>query len=510
MTVIDDPSSRQSGPDRLADELIRRIFVGAYAPGQHLPPDRQLAEMMGTDRTSLRIALAQLKRMNLLHVVQGSGTIVNDFRTHAGIDFLLHAFRLDDTPSEPSLVRQMHEYFRLTMPGAWSLAAARATPAQFDAIEATYRRQAEEAHDLEACVECALQGVDQVAEASGNVLFPLIFRSTRPLRARLLRHLFLDVDRRARALANVAWVRDVRSGAVPQGDVERAFRNGMRRMYTEAHAALKRLDRDQDPSPTPVTRSPAPLLAITTEERRDVSPDLLADQLIRRIYLGVYAPGTRLPPERDLAPQMGTNRTSLRMALAQIKRMNLISAVQGSGMVVKDWRQHAGIDFLEHACRLAEEAPPGVDLLHDLVDYLNVTVPAIIGAAVRRNVLAGADEVERLCRRALEAADDPDAYADVTVRLQDLTAAATGNLIVALVYRSTRPLRRRETRQVASSTDMRLRVRAYLDLMARLREGHVDADFVEESFRALQKRMYVDALAAREAALRGQPGSSAA
>ena len=51
---------------------------------------------------------------------------------------------------------------------------------------------------------------------------------------------------------------------------------------------------------------------------------------------GVFAPGSTLPPERDLAEQLGVNRTSLRQGLARLQQMGLIEARQGSGNLVRD------------------------------------------------------------------------------------------------------------------------------------------------------------------------------
>ena len=62
----------------------------------------------------------------------------------------------------------------------------------------------------------------------------------------------------------------------------------------------------------------------------------IAASIADAILDGVFAPGSTLPPERDLAEQLGVNRTSLRQGLARLQQMGLIEARQGRGNLVRD------------------------------------------------------------------------------------------------------------------------------------------------------------------------------
>lgn len=68
-------------------------------------------------------------------------------------------------------------------------------------------------------------------------------------------------------------------------------------------------------------------------ERRSL-PAQVADVLIDAVLAGVYLPGATLPPERELAGQLGINRTSLRQAIARLEQAGLVEARQGVGTVV--------------------------------------------------------------------------------------------------------------------------------------------------------------------------------
>lgn len=74
---------------------------------------------------------------------------------------------------------------------------------------------------------------------------------------------------------------------------------------------------------------------LTPLKRTRLSDEVLV-QLIERIFSGELTSGQRLPPERELAAQLGVNRTSLREALRQMESMGLVRIRQGDGIYVKD------------------------------------------------------------------------------------------------------------------------------------------------------------------------------
>ena len=61
----------------------------------------------------------------------------------------------------------------------------------------------------------------------------------------------------------------------------------------------------------------------------------IADRIGTLIARGEFAPGTRLPPERDLAAQLQVSRTSVREALIALELGGLIDIRMGSGVYVR-------------------------------------------------------------------------------------------------------------------------------------------------------------------------------
>ena len=61
----------------------------------------------------------------------------------------------------------------------------------------------------------------------------------------------------------------------------------------------------------------------------------LSEMLIREIAAGHLADGVRLPPERDMADDLGVAVGTLRKALADVEAKGLLDRVQGSGNYVR-------------------------------------------------------------------------------------------------------------------------------------------------------------------------------
>ncbi len=61
---------------QIADQIRSSILAGEFAPGDKLPPERELAEMFGVSRPSVREALNILASAGLVMSYQGGGTVV--------------------------------------------------------------------------------------------------------------------------------------------------------------------------------------------------------------------------------------------------------------------------------------------------------------------------------------------------------------------------------------------------------------------------------------------------
>jgi DNA-binding FadR family transcriptional regulator len=79
----------------------------------------------------------------------------------------------------------------------------------------------------------------------------------------------------------------------------------------------------------------------------------IADQIRELVVRGEFVPGARLPPERDLAKQLGVSRPSVREALIALEVEGLVDVRIGSGIYVKS----AGNGHMAHANGDASAGP---------------------------------------------------------------------------------------------------------------------------------------------------------
>src|SRR3954464_15255555 len=78
---------------------------------------------------------------------------------------------------------------------------------------------------------------------------------------------------------------------------------------------------------------PGPHMRLQAVEPRRLYRQI-ADQIRALIGNGTVSPGARLPPERDLARQLGVSRPSLREALIALEIETLLDVRVGSGIYV--------------------------------------------------------------------------------------------------------------------------------------------------------------------------------
>lgn len=147
-----------------AIQKVRRLIAsGQLVPGQRLPPEPELAESLGTSRSTVREAVRALVTARVLDVRRGDGTYVTSLRPElllAGIgaaaDLLQGGFTLE-----------LLEVRRILEPAATRMAATRINDATLARLDACLHRMSEAGSDDEL-VQFDEEFHQMVATTTGN------------------------------------------------------------------------------------------------------------------------------------------------------------------------------------------------------------------------------------------------------------------------------------------------------------------------------------------------------
>lgn len=210
------PVHRRSVPEEVVEQIIADVLSGEMQPGDTLPSERHLAELLGVSRPAVREALRGVLAAGLIEVRQGDATTVRDFRRHAGLD-LLPRLVMRGGELDPDVVRSILETRLHNGPKVAALAAERRSPETV----ATLRESVAGLHADSDPVERqrkALAFWDHVVDGADSIVFRLMYntlRSTYEPALAILSTVMADEVGRPQAYSAVV-------DAIEAGDPERA------------------------------------------------------------------------------------------------------------------------------------------------------------------------------------------------------------------------------------------------------------------------------------------------
>jgi GntR family transcriptional repressor for pyruvate dehydrogenase complex len=224
----------------------------------------------------------------------------------------------------------------------------------------------------------------------------------------------------------------------------------------------------------------------------------VAAQIRDRIEDGVFAKGSRLPSERDLADELGISRTVLRESLRSLESLGYLEARMGQGRFVAEGRasfdsQRALDDWLRH----------NQTAMQDLVE-----LRAVIESQALRN---GTDDPRQLAadleplveaQATALAERRPDDAADIDTEFHLRLAASSPNqplrsLAIALVLRSRQAAYAAYRVSPYKQGSMRQHRAILAALRAGYRDGAADLLYEHHISRSDQLGAYLDRAGAR-------------
>lgn len=174
-----EPIARTSVPDQIFESTCRAILSGQYAPGEKLPTQRKLADEYGVNMATVREAVKKLEQLRLVEVRHGDAMRVRDWRRHGSLDVVAHML-FGAGAFDAEIFGNVLEARRLLLTECARLAAGRRTAEQSARLAVLATRIAAEA-DVQAAQAIDFEFYEELAEASGNLVFSLILNTTRDL-----------------------------------------------------------------------------------------------------------------------------------------------------------------------------------------------------------------------------------------------------------------------------------------------------------------------------------------
>ena len=171
------PVNRRTVPEDVFEQIVTEVLSGEMQPGETLPSERRLAEVLGVSRPAVREALKRVSAAGLVEVRQGDATTVRDFRRHAGLDLLPRLLfcggELDVTVIRSILETRLHNG-----PKVAELAAERRPPGLAQLLDDSVRKLTAEDDPVER-QRHALTFWDHIVDGADSIAFRLMYNTLR-------------------------------------------------------------------------------------------------------------------------------------------------------------------------------------------------------------------------------------------------------------------------------------------------------------------------------------------
>lgn len=248
---------------------------------------------------------------------------------------------------------------------------------------------------------------------------------------------------------------------------------------------------------------PAELQPLVSERRSDG----VVDRLRSLILTGAYAPGAKLPNERELTETLRVNRASVREALKRLEFLELIEVRHGQGSFVREVSGSSALQLIEDLLR--DRRTITRELLRQILEFRRHMILHIVELAATNRTPEILERGRALVEREAREGADPTAALEIDVAMNALLGEATGNLLYQfLTNLFTRLLKQLGPIYYNDARDFSRSVRTHRELFAALEAGDSNAarrvlegmlDYSESAILAEAERLEADGMIGADA-----------
>lgn len=134
--------------------------------------------------------------------------------------------------------------------------------------------------------------------------------------------------------------------------------------------------------------------------------DSIVEQILDGIRSGAFPPGSVLPPERELAAQVGVSRGSVREAIRVLEHAGVVDVRTGSGTYVTEGGASKTFVLRAHAAAMGDESPLDVIIARRAIEPVSAQYAALNRHP--RDLVALKDSVSEQARL-VKRGEDPSA-----------------------------------------------------------------------------------------------------
>jgi DNA-binding FadR family transcriptional regulator len=230
--------------------------------------------------------------------------------------------------------------------------------------------------------------------------------------------------------------------------------------------------------------------------KRTLVVDEVAAALRARVLSEEVKAGDLLPPERQLAEELGVSRLTLRAALSRLLAEGLVTIRQGDGVRAADFRRTGTLEVLVDLFGvLSGNRVARARLLRDLLEVRRTVAGQLVALACSRHdvtSLHGIQEAIASLATLAERPEPPSRQAFVAVEMQisrALVRAADNRAFELILNTVERFMRANPELGENFPVDMKDALRSYRRLMEliRKRDGNTASAHVQDTMRALDE-----------------------
>ena len=152
----------------------------------------------------------------------------------------------------------------------------------------------------------------------------------------------------------------------------------------------------------------------------------IVSQIQKKIISGELKAAEKLPPERELAQELGVNRATLREALKKLEMLGLVEIRHGDGVYVKDFLESESLEVLKGMMYRDDGVDP--EIIDSLLSIRSVLLPEVAAFAAEKRNDAHLKKLKEIVE-----AGNAVAVLESDLAVHHIIARASGNYLVIFI-----------------------------------------------------------------------------